>query len=76
MIYQYDGSNDKCPLHLVTVRVQLKTLKQGDEYIVLLKDKGSKTDIPKYLMAKGYDVVSREYAPQVIELTIKKGSCL
>jgi len=76
MIYRYDGSQDKCPLPLVTVRVQLKTLEQGDEYIVLLKDKGSKQDIPKYLLEKGYDVQSREYSPQIIELTIKKGSFL
>ena len=54
MIFKYDGTNDKCPVPLVTMRLLLKKMQQGDQCILLLKDPGSLSDIPKLLTKQGY----------------------
>ena len=54
MIFNYDGSADKCPIPLVTMRLLLKRMQAGDQCILLLRDPGSLKDIPKLLNKQGY----------------------
>jgi TusA-related sulfurtransferase len=71
MIFNYDGSNDRCPVPLVTTRLLLKKMQSGDKCIVLLKDPGSVKDIPKLLTKQGYCYEQFEGCDGVVEVTIK-----
>lgn len=73
MIYQYDGRRDKCPVPIVTIRVALKKLKPNDIYIVKLADRGSISDIPKYLSSKNYLFSERVIEDGALELEITTG---
>lgn len=73
MIYQYDGSNESCPLPLVKTRVLLKKMKQSDKCIIRIADQGSLTDIPKYLISKGYEFSQVSISPTIVELQISTG---
>ncbi|GAA6204484.1 MULTISPECIES: sulfurtransferase TusA family protein [Thalassotalea] len=76
MIYQYDASKDKCPLPLVKMRVLLKKLQAQDTCIIRLADLGSKSDIPKYLTAKGYQYTQQQLDNSIVEFHIKTGKLL
>ena len=54
MLYEYDGTEEKCPLPLVKMRVILKKMHVGDTLMIKISDKGSITDIPKLLTKQGY----------------------
>jgi TusA-related sulfurtransferase len=54
MIFDYDGTKEQCPVPLVKMRVLLKKMQDGDQCILLIKDSGSITDIPKLLTKQGY----------------------
>ena len=54
MIYKYDGTEEKCPLPLVKMRVILKKMHYGDTFTLKICDKGSIKDIPKLLTSQGY----------------------
>lgn len=54
MIFEYDASNEKCPLPLVNSRLLLKKMQKGDTCILTIADKGSIEDIPKLLNKLGY----------------------
>lgn len=54
MIYEYDGTDEKCPVPLVQMRLLLKKMNQGDQCTILVTDSGSKQDIPKLLRKQGY----------------------
>jgi len=54
MIFEYDASNEKCPLPLVNVRLLLKKMQKDDVCILTIADKGSVADIPKLLNKLGY----------------------
>ncbi|MDX2367018.1 MAG: sulfurtransferase TusA family protein [Colwellia sp.] len=54
MIFEYDASDEKCPLPLVNLRLLLKKLQKGDFCILTIADKGSIEDIPKLLSKLGY----------------------
>lgn len=54
MIFEYDASDEKCPLPLVNLRLLLKKQLKGDLCIFTIADKGSIEDIPKLLNKLGY----------------------
>jgi|TARA_R110001583_G_scaffold3967_10_gene23934 tRNA 2-thiouridine synthesizing protein A len=54
MIFEYDASDEKCPLPLVNLRLLLKKMQKGDRCILTIADKGSIDDIPKLLNKLGY----------------------
>ena len=74
MIFQYDGTNECCPLPLVKTRVLLKKMQYDDTCIIRISDQGSLTDIPKYLTKKGYNFFQREVAVNVFEIHITIGT--
>jgi len=71
MIFNYDGTNDKCPVPLVTMRLLLKKLQAGDQCIVLLKDAGSLKDIPKLLTKQGYCYSQHDISDVIVEIVIE-----
>lgn len=71
MIFNYDGTNDKCPVPLVTMRLLLKKLQSGDQCIVLIKDPGSREDIPKLLTKQHYCYTQRALADGLVEVIIE-----
>lgn len=54
MIFEYDASEEKCPLPLVNLRLRLKKMQHDDICIFTIADKGSIQDIPKLLDKLGY----------------------
>lgn len=70
MIYQYDASNEVCPLPLVKLRVMLKKMGTGDKCHFFIKDNGSKSDIPKLLTKLNHQFVARDIAGDIQELII------
>ena len=72
MIYHYDGSNEKCPLPLVSLRLILKKMRKGDLCLIKVQDSGSKGDIPKLLSKLGYCYNQSPIDNNVVEITISK----
>ena len=70
MIFQYDASQEKCPLPLVNLRLLLKKMRNDDVCVIKIKDSGSIEDIPKLLIKLGYEYHSNSIDDNVIELTI------
>ncbi|XPF95601.1 sulfurtransferase TusA family protein [Colwellia sp. RE-S-Sl-9] len=71
MLHEYDATNDKCPLPLVKMRVILKKMQANDKCSIRILDKGSKNDIPKYLVNMGYLFSSTALDNGVVELLIE-----
>ncbi|REL29390.1 sulfurtransferase TusA family protein [Thalassotalea euphylliae] len=71
MNYQYDASGEVCPLPLVKLRVLLKKMKIGDSCRLLIKDTGSKSDIPKLLDKLNYPYTSSIIDDGIQELNIR-----
>ena len=72
MIFQYDASQEKCPLPLVNLRLILKKMKKGDECIFRIRDLGSKQNIPKLLVRLGYNYNQSPIDNNGIEITLSK----
>jgi TusA-related sulfurtransferase len=72
MFYQYDARQEKCPLPLVKTRLLLKKMQCRDSCKVIIADKGSKIDIPKYLVKQGYQFTQQQLSDVLIELHITK----
>ncbi len=70
MIYEYDATQDKCPLPLVKLRVVLKKMAEKDSCIIRLADNGSKSDIPKLLDKQQYPYTAKQLDGNVLELHI------
>ena len=70
MLYEYDATNERCPLPLVKTRVILKQMQKEDECIVKLSDSGSKSDIPKLLEKQQYDFQIKQLDNNEIEIKI------
>ena len=51
-----DLSNFRCPLPLVKTKLALKKATSGEQLHLILSDRNSKQDVPKYLKQKGYMV--------------------
>lgn len=76
MIYEYDATNDKCPLPLVKMRIMLKKLTHNDCCIIKITDQGSKSDIPNYLQTKGYQYTQQQLGSSIVEFHITTGKLL
>ena len=59
MLYKYDGTEEKCPLPLVKMRVILKKMNFEDSLTINISDKGSIKDIPQLLAKQGYVFTQR-----------------
>ena len=72
MIFQYDASQEKCPLPLVKLRLILKKMKREDVCIVKVRDLGSKDNIPKLLTKLRYCYRQRLIDDDLLEITLSK----
>lgn len=70
MIYEYDARDEKCPLPLVKMRLLLKKMQKHDTCLMIVADQGSKTDIPKYLLSKGYQFTQQPLSSVLLEIRI------
>mgnify|MGYP000099895817 FL=1 len=70
MLYEYDATNERCPLPLVKTRVILKKMKENDVCILRLADSGSKSDIPRLLKKQNYDFQVTQLDTNEIEIKI------
>lgn len=70
MIYHYDATDEVCPLPLVKLRVMLKKMESGDECHLLIKDKGSISDIPRLLDKLNHHYTARFMNSDIQELII------
>ena len=70
MLYEYDATNERCPLPLVKTRVILKKMKENDVFILRLADSGSKSDIPRLLKKQNYDFQVTQLDTNEIEIKI------
>ena len=71
MIFNYNGTNDKCPVPLVTMRLLLKKMRLGDQCVLLIKDQGSLKDIPKLLSKQGYCYSQFGLSDGIVEIIIE-----
>jgi len=71
MIYEYDATQDRCPVPLVNLRLLLRKLTPFDSFLIRICDNGSKKDIPKLLMKQGFYFQQRKVDEHIIELTIR-----
>lgn len=72
MIFQYDASQEKCPLPLVNLRLILKKMKKEDICVIQISDSGSKENIPRLLTKLGYRYHQSPIDNNIIELTLSK----
>lgn len=70
MIFQYDASQEKCPLPLVNLRLLLKKMQNDDICIIKITDGGSIKDIPKLLVKLDYKHTLITIDDNVVEITI------
>lgn len=73
MNFQYDASQEKCPLPLVNLRLILKKMKTEDVCVLKIRDSGSKESIPKLLNKLGYCYNQSSIDNNAVEITISKG---
>jgi len=71
MLYEYDATQDKCPVPLVNLRLLLKKMTSHDSCLIRICDSGSKKDIPKLLIKQGFYFELRNVNEKIVELLIK-----
>lgn len=71
MFHKYDATKEQCPLPLVKMRMMLKKMHVNDKCSISILDEGSKKDIPKYLIKKGYIFSSHQLDNGTVELVIQ-----
>ncbi|MBA6297146.1 sulfurtransferase TusA family protein [Colwellia sp. MB02u-9] len=71
MIYEYDATQDKCPVPLVNLRLLLRKLTPIDRCLIRIYDNGSKKDIPKLLTKQGFYFEQRNIDKYIVELIIR-----
>lgn len=71
MIFNYDGTREKCPVPLVAMRLLLRKMFPGDRCVLLLKDAGSRQDIPKLLNKIGYCYRQYDVGEGIIKIIIE-----
>ena len=67
-----DFSADICPLPLIKIKLWLKQAPLGNEITVLLKDAGSRQDIPAFLSALGQEVTELENSAVLLRIQVRK----
>jgi tRNA 2-thiouridine synthesizing protein A len=73
MIYEYDGTSEKCPIPLVQLRLILKKMSNTDFCLIKISDQGSIKDIPKLLTKQGYNFKQSWIETNILEIFISKG---
>lgn len=71
MIYEYDATQDKCPVPLVNLRLLLRKLTSNDSCLIRICDSGSKKDIPKLLIKQGFYFEQKNVDKYIVELKIR-----
>lgn len=71
MFYEYDATQDKCPVPLVNLRLILKKMTPNDSCLMRICDKGSKKDIPKLLIKYNIHFEQRDIDEFITELHIR-----
>lgn len=71
MTYEYDATQDKCPVPLVNLRLILRKLTPTDSCLIRICDNGSKKDIPKLLLKQGFYFEERIVDKHIVELLIR-----
>ncbi|RHW77383.1 sulfurtransferase TusA family protein [Colwellia sp. RSH04] len=71
MIHKYDGTQEKCPVPLVNMRLILKKMAVDDQCVIRINDLASVSDIPKFLIKQGYCYSQQTIANGIIEITIE-----
>lgn len=74
MIFQYDASQEKCPLPLVQLRLILKKMTKDDVCVLKVRDSGSKESIPKLLSKLGYGFKQNIIGNNIVEITLSKNN--
>lgn len=74
MLFQYDASQEKCPLPLVNLRLLLKKMKNKDVCVLRISDAGSKDNIPKLLTKLGYPYSQNTINTKIVEITLVKNN--
>ena len=72
MIFQYDASEEKCPLPLVNLRLILKKMEEKDICTLKIRDAGSKENIPQLLTKLGYCYDQSTIDNNLVEITITR----
>jgi len=70
MIFEYDASQERCPLPLVNLRLLLKKMQNDDICVIKVTDDGSLEDIPKLLVKLDYKYTLITIDDNVVEITI------
>ncbi|WP_284206364.1 sulfurtransferase TusA family protein [Thalassotalea eurytherma] len=73
MHFEYNATEDKCPLPLVKLRVILKKMQPRDTCMIQVSDKGSKKDIPKLLNEQGYQFSLKQIDALTTQIDIITG---
>ena len=71
MTYEYDATQDKCPVPLVNLRLLLRKLTPIDSCLIRIRDNGSKKDIPRLLLKQGFSFEQRNVDKHTVELLIR-----
>ncbi len=69
-----DLTNFRCPLPLVKAKLALKKLPDGEKLHLLISDRTSRLDVPKYLLKEGYFVHEMSNSSELLELVIEKSN--
>jgi len=72
MIFQYDASEEKCPLPLVKLRLILKKMQLGDICILKVSDSGSKQNIPNLLSKLNFHYEQTCIDNNIVQITLSK----
>jgi TusA-related sulfurtransferase len=70
MIYEYDGTKEKCPIPLVNMRLILKKMKSDDQCLIRLIDPSSIKDISALLTKQLYPYSQRLIGDGIVEICI------
>ncbi|ABV87294.1 sulfurtransferase TusA family protein [Shewanella pealeana] len=67
-----DLTQYRCPLPLVKVKLALKQLAIGECIRVVLSDRGSRQDVPRYLKKAGFCHAVVEDSDTILSITVTK----
>lgn len=67
-----DATGYNCPIPVLKARKAIKSLKDGEELIVLASDPASAIDIPHFCNTTGHDLLAQEENDGVFRYRIRK----
>jgi tRNA 2-thiouridine synthesizing protein A len=66
-----DVRGQMCPIPVIRTQNKVKSLKNGDQLVVLCTDPGATSDIPAWCRIHGHEVVTTDQQENEIKITIK-----